>query len=224
MNREESIRTQHPSPVAGAFTLVELLVVFAIISVLAALLLPALAGGLERAKSIQCQSNERQISMALHTYTQDNNGFFPYAWDPYWPCSNPSTCFNTNNTARDWQSKMVPYLGPVPTQFPSPPNKWIMNPNMWCPKLDRSYSGLNGWLGCYSLNGGIAAQPVSIVSHQASCLLVIDGGQGRSIWVGETSNYGFPATWHGTMIIAAYVDGHASIVPTNAITNAAMSP
>lgn len=61
------------------FTLVELLIVIAIIAILAALLLPALARVLEKAKQKNCQSNLKQMGTSMHLYWQDlgQKQFYP---------------------------------------------------------------------------------------------------------------------------------------------------
>jgi prepilin-type N-terminal cleavage/methylation domain-containing protein/prepilin-type processing-associated H-X9-DG protein len=53
------------------FTLIELLVVIAIISVLAAILFPVFAQAREKARSISCLSNQRQIGTGIVMYAQD---------------------------------------------------------------------------------------------------------------------------------------------------------
>jgi prepilin-type N-terminal cleavage/methylation domain-containing protein/prepilin-type processing-associated H-X9-DG protein len=59
---------------AEGFTLVELLVVVAIIALLVAMLLPALAQARERARTTRCLSNMRGMQMASFMYSEENNG------------------------------------------------------------------------------------------------------------------------------------------------------
>jgi len=63
--------TRHGTP---AFTLVEMLVVIAVIAILAGLLLPALAKAKETAKSAKCMSNLHQIFVAMSMYVDENEG------------------------------------------------------------------------------------------------------------------------------------------------------
>lgn len=63
-------------PNAG-FTLTELLVVIAIMAIIAALLLPALAGGKQQALQTKCANNLKQTGMAIHMFADDNNDTLP---------------------------------------------------------------------------------------------------------------------------------------------------
>lgn len=64
-----------------AFTLVEMLVVIAVLGVLAALLLPALSRGKEAARATACISNLRQIGLALQIYVDNHRNRLPVMRD-----------------------------------------------------------------------------------------------------------------------------------------------
>jgi len=81
------------------FTLIELLVVIAIIAILAAILFPVFAKAREKARQSSCQSNLKQIGVALMQYTQDYDERYPFLawgapvasqWNPYISATDPS--------------------------------------------------------------------------------------------------------------------------------------
>ena len=65
-----------------AFSLVELLVVLAIVSLLAAILFPVFWTVRGKARQTVCASNLRQIGLGMTMYQQDYDGRFPYVSDP----------------------------------------------------------------------------------------------------------------------------------------------
>jgi prepilin-type N-terminal cleavage/methylation domain-containing protein/prepilin-type processing-associated H-X9-DG protein len=82
---------RHKTGRATGFTLIELLVVIAIIAILAALLLPALSRAKATAQSTNCNSNLRQLGIALRIYLNDYSGAYPY--QAFAPVNNAKRAF-----------------------------------------------------------------------------------------------------------------------------------
>ncbi|BCM88324.1 hypothetical protein IAD21_00155 [Abditibacteriota bacterium] len=79
-----------------AFTLIELLVVIAIIAILAAILFPVFARARENARRSSCQSNMKQIGLAMIQYAQDYDETFPIGGEQ-------------NGLSRTWDKLIEPY-------------------------------------------------------------------------------------------------------------------
>ncbi|MHB1158178.1 MAG: prepilin-type N-terminal cleavage/methylation domain-containing protein [Phycisphaerales bacterium] len=96
----------HPRPLHG-FTLVELLVVVAIIALLIAILLPSLTKAREMAKGLACMTQERQMGVGLSSYAGDNGGYYP-------AISNPNGPGYDRNT---WMYAIWTYVGYSPASY-----------------------------------------------------------------------------------------------------------
>lgn len=86
------------------FTLVELLVIIAIIGTLISLLLPAVQSAREAARRLQCSNNLKQIGLALHNYLGSQR-VFPSSF-----CIVPGTVLTGNNGSWSIHGRILPYL------------------------------------------------------------------------------------------------------------------
>jgi prepilin-type N-terminal cleavage/methylation domain-containing protein/prepilin-type processing-associated H-X9-DG protein len=111
---------------AIAFTLIELLVVIAIIGILAAMLLPSLSRAKEKARTIQCVNNAKQLGLAMQMYGDDNKGLLPMA------------------------TAVVPWAETNPPAWPRPMLDYYYTSNILrCPSMCREYddSPFNYFMG-----------------------------------------------------------------------------
>src|SRR5579859_1475499 len=109
-----------------AFTLIEVLVVIAIIAVLVDLLLPAVQQAREAARRSQCKNNLKQYGLALHNYHEAYKMFPPGGDAQSWG----------NSNWLNWQAKILPFIdqGPLYNQINfsmwNAPSKQVLADNL----------------------------------------------------------------------------------------------
>lgn len=107
MNRQCTSPGKIPREVRQAFTLIEMLVVIAIISILASLLMPALRNARDNAYSAYCGNNLRQIFTQFEIYASDHEDLIP--WPHTWPGMPGPKATHVN-----WRDMLTESMGSVP--------------------------------------------------------------------------------------------------------------
>lgn len=171
----------------SSFTLVEMLVVVAIISILAALLMPALRNAVESGRGVSCQNQLRQIGNLIAIYADQENGTLPYAVDYTLPLSVGGTIwFCTNPPYPNWLLNLLqPYSGPTNgngrlTTCPSWPALYWRQGNY----------GLNEWLFRNSMGWNTKYQKYSRIRTPSRTLFGMDtwDGPGSGSWPSGNGN------------------------------------
>ena len=93
-----------------AFTLIEMMVVIAIIGILSALLIPAISVAKQKARSVKCISNLRQLSLGFTMYTDDHAQQLP-PLNSGGPFKDPVTPHNPTN----WWYRIISEAGYIPS-------------------------------------------------------------------------------------------------------------
>lgn len=135
------------------FTLVELLIVIAIICILAGLLLPALKKAREMGNQIICSSNLKSIGTAIYGYANDYNGYIV----PY----------HLGGTDLTWEKKLACYLGYTGSDSYDSVTAWVTNSKLnKCPSAKwvwKDISEAGGYYNNYGCNVHIIKHPTSLV-------------------------------------------------------------
>jgi len=231
--------------VRSAFTLIELLVVVAIITVLIAILLPALGGAREQARSSACLSNLRQLMMGQGYYAEANNDVFAgYRYDGYTPIEQINEYISQSKLFDLWSAPVGSQVNHGVYICPSEPPAHKINSAYGTDYVANPY-GWNGHLGAYYYTPsspmlfkafkkrGSIINPGGIVGWTDSTAdtIVID-----YVWYGTNKAFGTTVLRHGknsvdmgTLLLngqkslskanAAFVDGHAEPVAQASLKN-----
>jgi prepilin-type N-terminal cleavage/methylation domain-containing protein/prepilin-type processing-associated H-X9-DG protein len=124
----------------AGFTLIELLVVITIISLLIAILLPALQKAREAANNVKCMSNMRQVGTAIYTYANDNEGRLP---GPAWGDVPPVYGDPNGSNPPDYVTVfLAEYLNSEEMSAQNSPSGVVYSiPVLRCPSFDKKMSG-----------------------------------------------------------------------------------
>ena len=186
--------TQYRRGSARAFTLIELLVVVAIIAILAAILFPVFQTVRENARKASCQSNMRQIGLAMLSYAQDYDGALVLEALASAPCS--GTDHPGGRTGRTY---WMGYVSNVPATYDpngGPLGSYIGKSTRpaqlyTCPSAHETTQGgtilydsegipISNFIG-YGLNPNLSGVPESQVVAPAETLLLADTAQATTV-------------------------------------------
>ena len=185
-----------------AFTLVELLIVIAIIAILASLLLPAVNKVKARSRSITCVNNLRQWGLALQQYANDHEDYFP-----------PEGTGTSLNSQVGWYIALPRQIGIATYNEMA----WRTNPAapltrtpLLCPSNTNRSNGFN--LFHYCLNehidgtgAGDRRVKLTSISRQSEVVWLFDNG-GRAARAQQNNVH---TNLHGGGANISFVDGHA---------------
>ncbi|MGQ9729867.1 MAG: prepilin-type N-terminal cleavage/methylation domain-containing protein [Candidatus Zipacnadales bacterium] len=195
------------------FTLVEVLVVLAVMAVLAGLVWPVLGVARQKSWEAICGSNLHQTGLALEMYLQDHDEVFPVSY-----VANPGGPYIS------WREMIQPYLRDTavlrcPAAEPRGEKMAELRPEL------RATYALNGWLAPPDLRalGGGNEAPVALsaIEKAAGTIMICDAGynnspvalDGEHYWVLGMQEQPLPTERHQEGANFCFVDGHIKKLP-----------
>lgn len=169
----------------AAFTLIEMLVVIAIIALLVSLVTPSITRTLERAKNLTCQNNMRQVANAILQYASNNEGRLMYLETP--------GHHDDNSVPRTSWAGILVVEGYVDAPLVESPTDIRTRHIFYCP------SGLSDGLFDWSRPPSSFSNNPSLQRPWAASMDTPEGTRFLHVWFGlnaRTENAGWPFTRH----------------------------
>ena len=218
----------------GRFTLVELLVVIAVIALLLCILLPALRKARDRAVEIGCAGNLKQIGTTIVMYADSYDGWLPWVGGMTPKANgNQEPGWYYYPTALNWINKLLPFTNVEPLflgESISKPRYWGKG-IFWCAaKGDKVIASANCWYGGYVLNHYVVSlspwdtglyshtpRKITYCATPSSLVLVADsqdypGDAYSDEFNVSILNYRAGSSRHGLRFNSLCLDGHASSI------------